>query len=170
MEKKPLEILVVEDMPENLAAAKDYFQGIGGVKIDYASNFEQAKKKLEDNVYAAAIIDLHIPKAEGGMPEKIGYELAAMAQQYSVCFVIFSAASHGGKSFVNMQPGGTFGMMGSGSATKSPSKSVPEAWEEAFAELQKQFPGMGTIQAAKMKYKQVLGIQYKVQQRPDWSR
>ena len=60
--KECLELLIVEDGLMNRAAASIYFKKIEGVKPDFAETYEEARKKLEEKVYAGAIIDLHIPK------------------------------------------------------------------------------------------------------------
>ena len=65
MEKtKKLEILVVEDNPENLAVAKEYF----GNRAEYASDYEQAMQMLKENEYPGVITDLCFPEKTGAEP------------------------------------------------------------------------------------------------------
>jgi hypothetical protein len=56
-----LEILVVEDGEENLAAAKVHF----GNNADYASDYEQAMQKLKEKQYKGVITDLCFPEKTG---------------------------------------------------------------------------------------------------------
>ena len=87
---EPLEILVVDDLAENRNAAKEYFSTLGNVKVDFAESYIEGLAKLQENVYAAAIFDLELPKLEGGKPEKLGFELAKEAAKYAVVGKTFS--------------------------------------------------------------------------------
>ena len=61
MEKTKLEILIVEDNETNIAAAREYFSQRKDISVDFATNYLQALKLLEEKTYSAAMVDVHFP-------------------------------------------------------------------------------------------------------------
>ncbi|MBI2130055.1 hypothetical protein HYU07_07560 [Candidatus Woesearchaeota archaeon] len=60
--KKQLEILVVEDQPECIEAAKKALSTKKGVNAQYASDYFEAIQRSRDKRYHGALIDLYFPE------------------------------------------------------------------------------------------------------------
>ncbi|MBU0461586.1 MAG: response regulator [Nanoarchaeota archaeon] len=158
-EERPLEILVVEDDLFNQAAAKIYFQDKEGVEIDIAGNYDDAMKKLDETIYAGAIIDLNIPRAEGKRTEKLGYEVGKKAEELKLPYVIFTGGTgHHGTPIVHIYP---MGQKALGTYAPYPGKAEPEAWDHAYEALRQLAPNMEEILAAKKRYLKFTGKIYK---------
>ena len=149
--KECLELLIVEDGLMNRAAASIYFKKIEGVKPDFAETYEEARKKLEEKVYAGAIIDLHIPEKKGGRPEKLGFDLGRIAEKYAVNHIIFTGGiGHHGQPTVFIYLNGDKTRK---KETQYPGKAEPEAWEEAYKALQKFWYNVEEVLKSKLRYK-----------------
>jgi CheY-like chemotaxis protein len=59
--RKRIKILLVEDNPENLRVAQDYFNQKKDIVVDYATDFNQAMGKLKNKRYDGLITDLFMP-------------------------------------------------------------------------------------------------------------
>jgi CheY-like chemotaxis protein len=90
MEEK-LEVLIVEDSEENITAAKEYFSKMEDFVTVFSDNFEDAMKKLNEHVYAYAIFDMNFPRTKGGIPEKLGNELAKEADSLALQYALMTA-------------------------------------------------------------------------------
>ena len=67
-------ILVVEDLKENVLAAKEAMSALD-IELDLVSNYEEAINWRRE-VYYLAILDLHFPTKEAGEAEQLGFKLA----------------------------------------------------------------------------------------------
>ena len=65
MENKKLEILVVEDTIENMKVAQNYFNQKKDIAVDYATDYNQAIKKIKNKKYNGLITDLFMPEKKG---------------------------------------------------------------------------------------------------------
>jgi DNA-binding NtrC family response regulator len=92
--KKLLEILVVDDREENLDAAKRFFDTQENVTADYASDFQEAMKKMNRRVYAYAILDVELPNKKGEAIEKLGLSMGKEAESLGLPFVYLTAHSY----------------------------------------------------------------------------
>jgi len=157
-EKLDLELLIVEDDFVNTVAAHIYFQKIKEVKIDFATTYEEGKKKLEEKVYAGAIIDWHIPQSKGKSPEKVGFDLGKIAEKYAVDYIIFTGGiGHSGKPTVFIYPLGEKSMK---KETKHPGKAESEAWGEAYKALQEIWYDADELFKTKLRYKKLTEKSY----------
>jgi len=66
MKGNKLEILVVEDTPENLAVAREYFNSQKDLVVDYATYRDEAISMLDNKKYDGVITDKSIPKTKDG--------------------------------------------------------------------------------------------------------
>jgi len=83
-------ILVVDDKKENIMAAKQFFDSLGKFSVDYVTNLEDAKKKLESGNYVLGIFDLDLPVKEGGdVAERAGLELGKIAREKENMFYVY---------------------------------------------------------------------------------
>lgn len=138
-EQKKLEILVVEDQKANTDAAKQFFESVGEVSVDYAGNFTEAVEKLQSKVYGAAILDVEMPAAEGAEVDKLGIKIGEMIgncddiMKYMphVYLTGFTPAGHQtcAKIFVDESA------LQKGQGQIAAVKSDPDAWEKAYKTL-----------------------------------
>ena len=135
--EKPLEILIVEDQEENREAAKEFFNGVDGVNADFAGNYEEALQKLEQKIYAAAILDIKFPRGENSEPEKLGPELGrdldTFEGKYRLPHVYLTGGyyHHGEQAKIFIDLFCYEGETGSMTADKK----KPEAWQDAYQKL-----------------------------------
>lgn len=64
IEQKVREILVVEDTPENLATAKNFYNSQNNFNFDYAIERSTALSMLENKKYDGVITDRSLPRNE----------------------------------------------------------------------------------------------------------
>ena len=83
MERKPLEILVVEDNERYMRDAQLFFGKAENCKVDYAGTYREALEKGPEN-YDAVITDVFIPESEGGGTEPYGLNIADRASEKGV--------------------------------------------------------------------------------------
>jgi len=103
---KKLEILVVEDNPENLAVAKSFYNSQTDLKIDYATYRDEAIEMLEKNKYDGVITDRSIPAFLGdknkenwyAYMENNGWSVALLCELKDIPWVMHS--EHGGSNFI----------------------------------------------------------------------
>ncbi|MCX8193992.1 MAG: response regulator [Candidatus Pacearchaeota archaeon] len=88
MKEKEKKVLVVEDKPENIEAAKKYFDS-QGIELDYAQTGEEALEKLEKNSdsYLFLVSDLSLPRKKGGEEELVGFEIGKKAEELGVPYL-----------------------------------------------------------------------------------
>jgi len=86
-----LEILVVDDRAENIAAARTALEG--KANVDVAMNYEDGLKKLESKVYAFGIFDIQMPRKEGMKTENLGFELEKEAEKYALDYALITAGT-----------------------------------------------------------------------------
>ncbi|KYK25920.1 hypothetical protein AYK26_01425 [Euryarchaeota archaeon SM23-78] len=152
--KTPLELLIVEDDLMNRVGAKLFFDKINNINVDFAQTYQEAQTKLEEKVYALAIIDLNIPEKEGAKPEKLGFKLGKQAGKYIIPYCIFTGGTIGHGD--HAQPGILCYPLGDQSQKIEigvSGKAEPEAWEKAYKILRKTFPLVEEVFAAKLRYK-----------------
>jgi hypothetical protein len=135
--KEKLEILVVEDMEENIEAAKEFFDQLGKFSVDYATNLEEAKELLKKKDYILGIFDLDLPLIPGGkVVEKAGLELGRIAarKKENMFYVYYSGGFyHGGPR--------TYVFLSEESVLRSKpdfdtySKESSRGWEELYEKL-----------------------------------
>ena len=70
---KKLEILVVEDTPENMEAAKQYFDSVEEIHAEYATNRNEAFSMIDSKRYDGVITDRSIPRCEGDKEDNTFY-------------------------------------------------------------------------------------------------
>lgn len=133
--KKPLRILIVDDREENLDAAKEYFDTVENIAVDFASNYEEAMQKLNNEKYDLAMFDLQLPRTKNsGDTEKLGFKLAEEAERYTIPWAVITMGidHHQCRSaFVNYfyEPNREVHEI-----TETP-KTDPRAWERVFNSL-----------------------------------
>lgn len=145
-----LEILVVEDGPENLAAARKYFSGIENVSVDYAVDYKQALRLMNEKDYAAAIFDRNMPENDKSTEVKpYGDLLMEEANKKAVPSLMMTAAFHGNNEFAFI----IYEVGFSGDRTES--KRNTESWKSAY-EILRKCP-LEMISRAKSRHRTVLG-------------
>ena len=120
-------VLVVDDLPENIAAAQQFFESIG-IEIEIGTTVEEAATILQgEEDFLAAIIDVELPRSSGGAPEAIGWEVGILAKKLRVPYVHLTGGvgDHTDTSYIGLEPGLLFYKGG-------PEKSQPRAWESAW--------------------------------------
>ena len=151
MEK--LKVIIVEDSPEVIEAAKKYFDTRDEYGVDFFNNFEEAKKALLSYPYAFAIFDLNFPRKKGQTPKELGFELADIARRAGVYWVILSSGTdhHGCEgTFTCFCDSSRYPWGRRGEVREIPpyppyvgtekSKKDPETWKEIFELLESLHP------------------------------
>lgn len=92
-------VLVVEDEPANIGAARKYFQSRSDLKPDFARTKEETLKLMEsDKVYAFAIIDVNFPDHAGEEPSRNGPTLSDLLFKKQTPKVYLTVKQHGTKT------------------------------------------------------------------------
>ena len=166
MENEKPRIIVIDDVVENIEAAKGFFDSLR-FPVDYGMSLNEGKEFLErnGNNYFLGIFDLDMPENEGGeIIERSGLELGDIADEKDIFYVYFSGGFfHGGpmtriyltkKQVLNNKP-----------YKSVKSKSLVEGWKELYDLLiepcEKPNPD---LEASLNRYKKFLGKEY------DWRR
>lgn len=117
-EVTPLEFLVVEDNPDNIAAAKLFFSRkdiAKAARAEYATCYEQGRQMLEAGKerYRRCIFDLQLPEKEGDKPldksreeatdeaalkNALGWKLVDLADKYCIPWAVITYGLDHGKS------------------------------------------------------------------------
>ena len=156
MKNKKLEILIVEDGKENIKAAKQFFDTQRDVKIDFAMNYEQGLKKINNKLYAGALFDLELPKTENAEPEKLGYELAKIAGEYTLPWLIITSGidHHDNKASFTINKLSDK----KGNEIFATPKTDPKAWKIAYERL-KEYPLRELFESRK-RYEKFVGKKF----------
>ena len=182
-ENKKLEILVVDDRAENIAAARTALKG--KANVDVAMNYEDGLKKLESKVYAFGIFDIQMPRKEGMKTENLGFDLEKAAEKYALDHALITAgidhhncnAAFVRYCFDEKRNKGfedaciKHGKTGYDSHTHSMKaknfheiteipKSNPRAWNHVYDVLIKEHPNVQEIFESKQRYFKTLGKMY----------
>ncbi|MCA9487820.1 MAG: response regulator [Nanoarchaeota archaeon] len=80
MKENKLEILVVEDTPENLAVAKEFYNSQDNLVVDYATNREDALSLIDSKKYDGVITDRTIPNTEKDISQGLNLTNSYMTQ------------------------------------------------------------------------------------------
>ena len=134
-------ILVVEDLKENVLAAKEAMSALN-IELDLASNYEEAINLAKDEVYYLAILDLHFPTKEAGEAEQLGFKLAnQLHDQFLLNSIILTGGMDhhgdiGEKAVYRVKGRSTIWWLGH-YEKYADDKSLPSAWIEAFQILVK---------------------------------
>ncbi len=131
-------MLIVEDREENRQAAQKFFDTKADIDIDFARTYHEAIEKMYGHVYAAAIIDLEIPREEGGEPDKeFGLDLSDRMDsldRYRIPKVILT----GGYKRHDQPVSKVFldrSGYEAGAGTDAGAKGSPESWKRAYEVL-----------------------------------
>lgn len=153
-------ILIVEDREENRAAANQYFQSREDLEVDFATSFSEAIEKLEQTVYAGAIVDIEFPREPGEEPQKIGLELGKKLDiingRYRTphLFLTAGADHHGPTARIYLDE---FCYKHGIEGERTSGKKVPETWKIAFESLEHFRGGLEEIMAAKLRFQRAQG-------------
>jgi len=134
--KNKLEILVVEDRAENIAAAKTALEG--KANLDIAKNYEDGLKKIEEGVYHFGIFDLELPRREGMNTERLGFELENAAEKYALDYALITTGTDHRKSdaaFVRYCFDEKRNRANNFEEITGLPKSDPRAWNEVYNSL-----------------------------------
>ena len=144
-QKLTLEILVAEDRKKNLAAARQYFDGLGSkVRVTYVTTYEDAVREMSSGRYSGAIVDNNMPEKLGEVPKPFGAKLYKLGnfENMTPTFIFTTeshAEAHGNEERTMLTNGDyenverlppRFGYTGP--------KYTPEAWKYAFETLLKE--------------------------------
>jgi len=157
--KALLEVLVVEDNPKNKVAAQTFFDTQEGMRVDFATTYEEGLRRLQENIYAAAIFDLELPRKEGNEPERLGFELGEEAKKLRVPFCILTGGFFHHGLTAKIYPMGDEALKEN--APAGIEKTDPHAWEMAYQSILNICPNPEEIVAAKRRYQQFIGKQYR---------
>lgn len=151
-----MKVLVVEDQSENVIAALEFFEN-EGIEVEVVGNVEAAQRKLEEEDFGAAIIDVEIPRVEGGKPEKVGVEIGEIAKGLDLPHVYLTGGyhHHGPQAKVFLDEF----CLEKNQGDLVPDKSNPEAWAKAWQRLQS-MGNLNEIFAARNRYKKHTGKMY----------
>lgn len=89
-QNEKLEIIVVDDRAENIAAARQYFETRPEINVTYATSYDEAAKLMDEYVYAAGLFDLELPRTAGTQTKQLGFELADKMPKMPVFNSIFN--------------------------------------------------------------------------------
>jgi len=136
MEDKKPRIIVVDDIGENIEAAKGFFNSLK-FPVDYGTNLKEGKNLLEmyGQNYFLGIFDLDMPKENGGeIIKRAGLDLGKMADEKDIYYVYFSGGFyHGGpRTMVYFNDEEVLNNRLSKAVT---SKSLSEGWKELYNQL-----------------------------------
>ncbi|MEM4641301.1 MAG: response regulator [Candidatus Pacearchaeota archaeon] len=154
---KKIEILVVEDRPENIAAAKEFFNKQKDVEVYYAKNAKEARKALENKNFDLALIDWRLPEG------KVGFEILEEAKKRAIPAAVFTE----GKYYHGTVHGKRSDLFLDEHAVKDSSpvsykfgpKNDPKSWEEAYKKLL-EISNVEEIKKAKERYKRFTGKKF----------
>jgi len=147
-----LKILIVEDKEENRKAAQEYFNTRDDVYVDFATTYDEAIEKLENESYAGAILDIEFPRTMGEGSEKLGLELGRQLDvikgKYRVPHIFLSGG------YVSHNKDVAMVFLDEQCAKKhlgtiTPEKTEPYAWKTAYETLEKICPEMDEIFVSK---------------------
>jgi CheY-like chemotaxis protein len=62
MTTEKLEVIVVDDKPENIDAVKQYFETRPEINVTYATTYDEAVNLMEEHIYAVSLFDLELPR------------------------------------------------------------------------------------------------------------
>jgi len=149
---KTLNVLVVDDDPENLDAAKQYFHTRKDVRVNYSTNYHHAKQMLESKVYAFALFDYQLPYEAGMEPsEEYGLHLASRATLQALPWALITSGlghHHKTSAFVRYAWTGTPEFH----EIMDTPKDSTDAWKEVYETLEKNTPNIHEIVTAKKRY------------------
>ncbi len=163
--KKNLEMLIVDDREENRNAARAFFETQPDLQVEYASDYEQAMKMLNEKIYDCAILDVELPKKQGEPVERLGTALGKEAEDLAVPFVYLTAGTY--------QHGGTFSCaliylddfcLEHNSGTRTEEKTNPEAWKEAYEKLKSLYGYPEMLRKSKERHLRATGRAYRESQ------
>jgi len=151
-----LEILVVDDKSENRAGAKAYFDTRQDVRVDYATNYEDAERKIQEKPYAFGLFDVQMPRTDGKETEELGYKLAELAEKNTIDWAtVTSGTTHG-----NI-PGTFVKYCFTGLDTRGEGigyeKTNQNLWKAVYEKLLGEHPSIRMLVRAKQRYFQVVG-------------
>ena len=136
MINETLEILVVEDIEENRKAAREFFQTQDNINVDFAVDYEEAIKKMDEKIYAAIILDNEMPKKLGDKPKKFGTDFAKRAEALKLPLVIITAFYHGEKETAANLFLDDFELQHQYNCRRfTKPKTNPRAWQDAYTLL-----------------------------------
>jgi len=135
MAEKP-KIIIVDDIEENLRAAKGFFDSLK-FPVDYGMNLEEGKDFLNKygQNYFLGIFDLDMPKEKDGeIIKRAGLELGELADEKDIFYVYFSGGFfHGGpktRVYLNKEQ-----VLNEKPYEQVTSKSQTEGWKELYNKL-----------------------------------
>jgi CheY-like chemotaxis protein len=142
-----MKLLIVDDKKENIKAAVQFFEKIGGLHVDYAYSASEAikiiKKKYPSDRYDIVITDLEMEEQHSGM--NVAREALAH-QTFCVIATGKSATGHGDN--ITVKPGNNpFPGL----------KSDVSVWEKIYASALEQYRAHDTLRAAFNRYLQYNG-------------
>lgn len=150
---KKIPVLIVEDNPFNIRAAKAYFRGRRDLEVHYARTYYGGKGLLEKHVIGYAIFDLHIPIWWWwGKAFEHGRILAALAKEQRVEWAIMTAGPYHSAENVahvhyNWDRDDPFEYVHV--SHNEITKAHREAWQKVFEELEKRNPTIGQVLSAR---------------------
>ena len=160
MERKPLEILVVEDREENREAAREYFNTRDDVHVDFATSYDEGLRKLQEGLYGIGIFDLELPRTEGAEPEKLGFELAREAEKYGMPWAVITAGIDHHQCEAAFVSYSWEGIKDPNEKlteiTEIPKKTNPRSWQIVYETLVKNTPNIAETVTARKRYKNLL--------------
>ncbi len=162
---KNLKILVVEDMKENIRAAKSYFSKLENIEVDYVTSYVEAVNALEDKTYAGVITDNYLPQIPGFDPQPHGLEIGKIATKYKVPWVVLTSSYDLHADSVVCKIACSDGDVSEliDLETIRTTKTDPAAWEKAFAvlcELSNGLDGLAELYEAKLRFEKFTGKRY----------
>ena len=99
-QRKPLEILIVEDRPEQQEDIKELFHTRGDlIKADYGATLEEAYVLLEKKAYDGIMTDAFFPEKEGSHEDLNGDKIVNYAMENKIPWVVVTSTDrHGVKT------------------------------------------------------------------------
>jgi len=161
-ETNKLEILVVDDKAENIAAAKAALDG--KASLDIATNYDEAIKAIKEKSYAGAILDIEFPRNQGAVPAKLGLKLGKNLRNYAIPHIYLTgltcSESHGGDhSRICLTEEIAESPWNGIQASK---KSNPDTWLQAYKELNEFYPNIKEVYESKKRFKKAVGKNYQM--------
>lgn len=160
---KKLEVLIVEGIEENRVAAKKCFSSIDDVYADFAMSYMEGLLKIQSGLYALGIFDLYLPREEGSMPEKLGFELAREATKYIIPWAVITSGFDSNKKYSTFVSYCWYGLDKKKNLFEEIAgipKTDSTLWQIVYESLIKKTPNIHEIFRAKEIYKKIFGKPY----------
>lgn len=94
-------VLVIEDRPENIEAAKQAFAELG-IEIRLATTYVEAEEMVKETIFQAVISDVQIPHQAGEEPKAHHNEIEELLAKEYIPHVFLTSGKHPGHRSIDL--------------------------------------------------------------------